>query len=49
VDTIGGQSTIDMIVEAGLEVPAALTTAVNSGERLFNHRRINIGKFFVAQ
>jgi 3-hydroxyacyl-CoA dehydrogenase len=49
VDTIGGQGTIDMIVEAGLEVPAALTTAVNSGERLFNHRRINIGKFFVAQ
>jgi len=49
VDTIGGQGTIDMIGEAGLEVPAQLTAALASGERLFNHRRINIGKFFVAE
>ena len=51
VDTIGAQGTVDMIAEAGLDVPPALAEAAKTGkpERFFNHRRINIGKFFVAE
>lgn len=50
VDTIGAQGTVDMIREAGLDVPEALEKAAKTGEpkRFFNHRRINIGRFFVA-
>lgn len=50
VDTLGVQTTVDMIGEAGLEVPAALAEAAKTGEpkRFFNHPRINVGKFFVA-
>jgi 3-hydroxyacyl-CoA dehydrogenase len=50
VDTIGAQGTVDMIAEAGLEVPSALADAAKTGkpERFFSHRRINVGKFFVA-
>ncbi len=50
VDTIGAQGVVDMIKEAGLNVPKALATAAKTGEpkRFFNHKRINIGRFFVA-
>jgi hypothetical protein len=50
VDTIGAQGVVDMIGEAGLSVPGTLAKAAKSGkpERFFNHKRINIGKFFVA-
>ena len=50
VDTIGAQGVVDMIGEAGLNVPKALAEAAKTGkpERFFNHRRINIGRFFVA-
>ena len=50
VDTIGVQGVVEMIADAGLAVPQALTEAAETGEpdRFFNHRRINIGKFFVA-
>ena len=50
VDTIGVAGMIDMIAEAGLAVPAALEEAKRTGEpkRFFHHRRINIGRFFVA-
>jgi 3-hydroxyacyl-CoA dehydrogenase len=51
VDTIGARGVVDMIAEAGLSVPKALAKAAKSGEpkRFFNHTRINIGKFFVAE
>ncbi|MEM9176176.1 MAG: 3-hydroxyacyl-CoA dehydrogenase family protein [Myxococcota bacterium] len=51
VDALGAQTTVDMIAEAGLEVPAALAEAARTGEpkRFFNHTRINVGKFFVAE
>jgi len=51
VDTLGAQGAVDMIAEAGLDVPEALASAAKTGEpkRFFNHRRINIGKFFVAE
>jgi hypothetical protein len=51
VDTLGAQGAVDMIAEAGLEVPEALVSAAKTGEpkRFFHHRRINIGKFFVAE
>ena len=50
VDTIGAQGVVDMIGEAGLSVPSALAKAVKTGrpERFFTHKRINIGRFFVA-
>ncbi len=50
VDTIGVQGMVDMIAAAGLEVPSILVEAAKTGEpkRFFNHRRINIGRFFVA-
>ena len=50
VDALGAQATVDMIAEAGLDVPAALAEAAKTGEpkRFFNHTRINIGRFFVA-
>jgi len=50
VDTIGAKGVVEMIEEAGLEVPAALAEAAKTGkpERFFNHKRINIGRFFVA-
>ncbi len=51
VDTIGAKGMVDMISEAGLAVPDALAEAATTGkpERFFEHRRINIGRFFVAQ
>lgn len=51
VDTIGAQGTVDMIAEAGLDVPPALAEAARTGEpkRFFNHPRINVGRFFVAE
>ncbi len=51
VDALGAQATVDMIAEAGLAVPAALAEAAKTGEpkRFFNHSRINVGKFFVAE
>lgn len=51
VDALGAQATVDMIAEAGLDVPAALVDAARTGEpkRFFNHTRINVGKFFVAE
>ncbi len=51
VDAFGAQTTVDLIAEAGLEVPAALAQAAKTGEpkRFFNHTRINVGKFFVAE
>jgi 3-hydroxyacyl-CoA dehydrogenase len=51
VDTIGAKGVVEMIAEAGLEVPAALASAAKTGkpERFFNHARINIGRFFVAE
>ena len=50
VDTIGAKGVVEMIGEAGLNVPPALAEAAKTGkpERFFNHRRINIGRFFVA-
>ena len=50
VDALGAQATVDMIAEAGLDVPVALAEAAKTGEpkRFFNHTRINIGRFFVA-
>ena len=51
VDTIGAQGAVDMIAEAGLDVPPALAEAARTGEpkRFFNHPRINVGRFFVAE
>ncbi len=51
VDAIGAEGVVSMISEAGLSVPEALATAAKTGkpERFFNHKRINIGKFFVAE
>lgn len=50
VDAIGAQGVVDMIAEAGLEVPAALAKAAKTGkpERFFTRKRINVGRFFVA-
>jgi len=50
VDTIGAKGVVDMIREAGLDVPEALDQAAKTGkpERFFTHRRINVGRFFVA-
>jgi 3-hydroxyacyl-CoA dehydrogenase len=51
VDTIGVQGVVDMIGEAGLDVPKILADAAKTGEpsHFFKHRRINIGRFFVAE
>jgi 3-hydroxyacyl-CoA dehydrogenase len=51
VDTIGAAGVVEMIAEAGLTPPQALVDAAKTGkpERFFTHRRINIGKFFVAE
>ncbi len=50
IDAIGVQGVVDMIGEAGLECPSALAEAAKTGkpERFFTHRRINVGRFFVA-
>ena len=50
VDAFGAQGVVDMIGEAGLGVPPALAETAKTGkpERFFNHKRINIGRFFVA-
>jgi hypothetical protein len=50
VDAFGAQGVVDMIGEAGLAIPSALAEAAKTGkpERFFTHRRINIGRFFVA-
>jgi 3-hydroxyacyl-CoA dehydrogenase len=51
VDAIGAKGVVKMIGEAGLSVPAALADAAKTGkpERFFTHKRINIGRFFVAE
>lgn len=51
VDAIGAGGIVRMIEEAGLAVPAALAEAARTGkpERFFNHARINVGRFFVAE
>jgi len=51
VDAIGAQGVVEMIDEAGLSIPEALSDAARTGkpERFFNHTRINIGRFFVAE
>jgi hypothetical protein len=50
VDAFGAQGVVYMIAEAGLAVPSALADAAKTGKpkRFFNHRRINVGRFFVA-
>ncbi len=50
VDTMGADSAVRMIEEAGLPVPEILSKAAASGEprRFFDHPVINIGKYFVA-
>jgi 3-hydroxyacyl-CoA dehydrogenase len=50
VDAIGAKGVVDMIRAAGLDVPEALDRAAKTGkpERFFTHRRINVGRFFVA-
>lgn len=50
VDAFGAQGVVDMIGEAGLAIPSVLAEAATTGkpERFFTHRRINIGRFFVA-
>ena len=54
VDTIGVQGVVEMIGEAGLGIPSALAQAAKkaaktgTAERFFTHKRINIGRFFVA-
>ncbi len=51
VDTIGAAGVVEMIGAAGLEVPSILAEAAKTGEprRFFEHPRINIGRFFVAE
>ena len=51
VDTIGLAGTVSMIEEAGLSLPKILEEALRAGknERFFNHPRINVGRFFVAE
>jgi len=51
VDAFGVAGTVAMIEEAGLAVPAALVEAARTGkpERFFQHPRINVGRFFVAE
>jgi 3-hydroxyacyl-CoA dehydrogenase len=50
VDTMGAESAVRMIEEAGLLVPEIIAKAAASGEprRFFDHPAINIGKYFVA-
>jgi len=50
VDAIGVEGVAQMIGEAGLDVPSVLAEAARTGkpERFFTHKRINIGRFFVA-
>lgn len=48
VDVMTPRGAIGMIEEAGLPVPPALIAVAEEGRRLFAHRHINIGKFFVA-
>jgi 3-hydroxyacyl-CoA dehydrogenase len=51
VDTIGAKGVVAMIEEAGLAVPAVLVEAARTGKpaRFFQHTRINVGRFFVAE
>jgi len=51
VDALTPKGAVAMIEEAGLSVPPALSDAAKTGkpERFFNHARINIGRFFVAE
>jgi 3-hydroxyacyl-CoA dehydrogenase len=50
VDTMGADSAVRLIDEAGLEVPDVLKRAARTGEpkRFFRDRQVNTGKFFVA-
>ena len=51
VDTLGVKGAVSMIEEAGLAVPKILAEALRTGkpERFFQHPRINVGRFFVAE
>lgn len=51
VDTIGAAGVVAMIEEAGLSVPTVLVEAAKTGKpaRFFQHTRINVGRFFVAE
>jgi 3-hydroxyacyl-CoA dehydrogenase len=50
VDTMGPASAVELIEDAGLPVPEAISKAAASGEppRFFAHPVINVGKYFVA-
>ena len=51
VDAIGAKGTVSMIQEAGLAVPSGFGGRRHdraSPKRFFTHKRINIGRFFVA-
>ncbi len=50
VDTMGAAAAARMIDEAGLPVPKAIISAVESGtpKAFFTHPHVNVGKFFVA-
>jgi len=50
VDTMGAAAAVKLIEQAGLEVPAILSSAASSGgpTKFFNNARVNTGKFFVA-
>jgi hypothetical protein len=48
VDALTPSGAIALIAGAGLPVPPNLREAARSGERLFQHRTINPGRFFVA-
>ena len=51
VDMLGIQGAVSMIEEAGLAVPKILAEALRTGKpaRFFDHSRINVGRFFVAE
>jgi len=48
VDVMTPAGAIGMIEGAGLPVPRALIDVRDAGKKLFSHRHINAGKFFVA-
>jgi 3-hydroxyacyl-CoA dehydrogenase len=50
VDLMGAAATVEMIERAELPVPAALREAARGGtpRRFFEHARLNVGRFFVA-
>jgi hypothetical protein len=50
VDTMGVPAAIQMLEEASVPVPEALSKAAASGEpeKFFTHPTLNVGKYFVA-